>query len=277
MGRFDGKVVFITGAARGQGREHAVRFASEGADLILLDVCKALPTTGYPPATKEMLAETAGLVREQGGRAVEVEADVRSQESLDAALRAGLDEFGRLDVVLANAGIFTASPACELSEDQWTEMIDINLTGVWRTAKATVPTLIEQGEGGAIVMTSSSAGLKAYTHCAHYSAAKHGVVGLMRTLALEVAPHFIRVNAVCPTTVDTPMALEDLGLRKRFRPDLENPTVEDMIPPSKDMHLFPIPWLEKADVTNAVTWLASEEARYMTGVALPIDAGTLIK
>ena len=276
-GRVEGKVAFITGAARGQGRSHAVRLAQEGADIIGIDVCADIPGVPYAGATADDLAETVRQVEALDRRIVTATADVRDLAALKAALDDGVSALGRLDIVSANAGIGSAPHAAgELSDDIWGEMIDINLTGVWHAAKATIPHLIDGGRGGSIVLTSSAAGLMAYPNIAHYVSAKHGVVGLMRTLALELAPHMIRVNSIHPTQVDTPMIMNEAtyGL---FCPDVEHPTRDDFAPASQEMNALPIPWVEAIDISNALLFLASDEARYITGVTLPVDAGCTIK
>lgn len=277
MGRVEGKVAFITGAARGQGRSHAVRLAQEGADIIAIDVLEHIPGTPYGGATKEDLAETVRLVEAEDRRIVAAKADVREYDQLKAVLDDGVAQLGRLDIVCANAGVSTEMERVEnLSESGWLDMMDINLNGVWRTCKAAVPHLKAGGRGGAIIMTSSAAGLKAYPHIGHYVSAKHGVVGLMRTLAVELASDFIRVNSVHPTNVDTPMLMHERAYQ-RFRPDLENPTKEDCAQAAFHMHLLPIPWVEPLDISNAVLFLASDEARYITGITLPVDAGLSAK
>ncbi|SDT63706.1 mycofactocin-coupled SDR family oxidoreductase [Jiangella sp. DSM 45060] len=276
-GRVEGKVAFITGAARGQGRSHAVRLAQEGADIIAVDLCDDVPGLPYAPATEEDLAETVAQVEALDRRIVASRTDVRDLAALQAAVDDGVAQLGRLDIVSANAGIGTQPHLThELSEDLWRDMIDINLTGVWHTTKVAIPRMVEQGEGGSIVLTSSAAGLQAYQNIAHYVSAKHGVVGLMRTLALELAPHSIRVNSIHPTQVDTPM-IQNEGTYRLFRPDLENPTRDDFVPASQAMNALPIPWVEPVDISNALLFLASDEARYITGVALPVDAGAVIK
>jgi SDR family mycofactocin-dependent oxidoreductase len=276
-GRVAGKVAFITGAARGQGRSHAIRLAQEGADIIAVDICEDVPGIPYPGATEADLAETVKLVEALDRRIVAAKADVRDYAGLKAVLDDGVAQLGRLDIVSANAGIGTAPvPAWEMDESVWQTMIDINLTGVWHTAKAAIPLLIEGGHGGSIILTSSAAGLQAYENIAHYVSAKHGVVGLMRTLALELAPHFIRVNSIHPTQVDTPM-IQNEPTWRLFRPDLEHPTEADFAPASQAMNALPIPWVEPVDISNAVLYLASDESRYVTGVALPVDAGAVIK
>jgi SDR family mycofactocin-dependent oxidoreductase len=276
-GRVAGKVAFITGAARGQGRSHAIRLAQEGADIIAVDICEDVPGIPYPGATEADLAETVKLVEALDRRIVAAKADVRDYAGLKAVLDDGVAQLGRLDIVSANAGIGTAPvPAWEMDESVWQTLIDINLTGVWHTAKAAIPLLIEGGHGGSIILTSSAAGLQAYENIAHYVSAKHGVVGLMRTLALELAPHFIRVNSIHPTQVDTPM-IQNEPTWRLFRPDLEHPTEADFAPASQAMNALPIPWVEPVDISNAVLYLASDESRYVTGVALPVDAGAVIK
>lgn len=277
MGRLEGKVAFITGGARGQGRSHAVRLAQEGADIIVIDACEPQPHVPSPPATEADLAETIRLVEELDRRIVARVADVRVQEQLDAAVAEGVAQFGRLDIVSANAGISgTPAAAHEMSDEEFLDMQDVNLAGVWRTAKAAIPHMIEAGNGGCIVLTSSEAGLKGYANIASYVSAKHGVVGLMRTLAMELAPHMIRVNSIHPTQVDTPMIMNET-IMKLFRPDLEHPTREDFAVASQTTNLLPIPWVESVDISNALLFLASDEARYITGVALPVDAGAFLK
>ena len=277
MGRLDGKVAFVTGGARGQGRSHAVRLAQEGADIIVIDACEPQPNVPSPPATEADLAETVRQVEELDRRIVARVADVRVQEQLDAAVADGLAQFGRLDIVSANAGIaMTPALAHLMTDEEFMDMQDVNLAGVWRTAKAAIPHMIEAGNGGSIVLTSSEAGLKGYAHAASYVSAKHGVVGLMRTLAMELAPHMIRVNSIHPTQVDTPMIMNET-IMKLFRPDIENPTKEDFAEASQHTNLLPIPWVEAVDISNALLFLASDEARYITGVTLPVDAGCFLK
>ena len=276
-GRVAGKVAFITGAARGQGRSHAVRLAQEGADIIAVDLLEDVPGIPYAGATEADLAETVKQVEALDRRIVAAKADVRDYAGLKAALDDGVAQLGRLDIVSANAGIGSAPvKSWEIDEATWQTMIDINLSGVWHTAKAAIPQLIEGGNGGAIILTSSAAGLQAYENIAHYVSAKHGVVGLMRTLALELAPQFIRVNSIHPTQVDTPM-IQNEPTWRLFRPDLEHPTKADFAPASQSVNALPIPWVEPVDISNAVLFLASDEGRYVTGVTLPVDAGTVIK
>lgn len=279
MGRLDGKVAFVTGAARGQGRSHAIELAREGADIIAVDIAHDLPELGlgYPLGSAAELAETAAEVEKLDRRVVTSEVDVRDGAALRAALDAGVAEFGRLDVVAANAGIAANSvPAHEITEDAWEQMLGINLTGVWKTCKAAVPHLIAGGRGGSMILTSSMAGLRGYQGIAAYTSAKHGVVGLMRVLAAELAQHSIRVNSVHPTQVDTAMLMND-ATYKIFRPDLDNPTRDDFEVASASMHALPVAWAEPVDISRALVFLASEDARLITGVPLPIDAGLLVK
>lgn len=274
-GRVEGKVAFVTGAGRGQGRSHAARLAEEGADVIAFDLCAPVETVTYPMASEEDLAETARLVEAQDRRAFTAVADVRDYDALAAALARGVEELGGLDVVVANAGIASYAPGHEITEGAWREMIDIDLEGVWHTIKAAAPTLLEQ-RSGSIVICASAAGLIGSPGLVHYVAAKHGAIGLMRGFANELGPEGIRVNAVCPTQVDTPMIMHE-EIFGMFRPDLDNPTKEDIVEVSTNMNLLPVPWVEARDVSNAVLFLASEEARYVTGLALTVDAGISVK
>lgn len=275
-GRVQNKVAFITGAARGQGRSHALRLAEEGADIIACDLAEQVPTVPYHGATEEDLAETVRLVEQMDRRIVAKKVDVRDQSGLDALVAEGVAEFGRLDIVLANAGIMSLASTVDLTDDVWNETIDINLTGVWRTCKAAIPHMIQAGNGGSIVLTSSTAGFSGFGNLAHYVAAKHGVIGLMRTMANELAQHWIRVNSVLPTNVETDMIMNEPTYRL-FAPDFEHPTQEDARPAFLNMNLLPVPWIEARDISNAILFLSSEEARYITGVALPVDAGQLAK
>jgi SDR family mycofactocin-dependent oxidoreductase len=277
-GRVDGKVAFITGAARGQGRSHAVRLAEEGADIIAVDVCGPISShTEIPPATPDDLAQTADLVKGLNRRIVTAEVDVRDFDALDAVVRSGVEHFGRLDIVVANAGIGNGGQTLDkTSEDDWRDMIDVNLSGVWKTVKAAVPHLLSRGRGGSVILTSSVGGLKPYAHTGHYIAAKHGVIGLMRTFAVELGQHSIRVNAVCPTNVNTPLFMNE-GTKKLFRPDLENPGVDDLAVAAQFMHVLPVGWVEPVDVSNAVLFLASDESRYITGLPVTVDAGSMLK
>jgi len=276
-GRVDGKVAFITGAARGQGRAHAVRLAQEGADIIAVDICKQIESVMVPLSAPEDLAETADLVKGHNRRIYTAEVDVRDYAALRAAVDAGVEQLGRLDIIVANAGIGNGGQTLDkTSEDDWTDMIDVNLGGVWKTVKAGVPHILAGGRGGSIILTSSVGGLKAYPHTGHYVAAKHGVVGLMRTFAVELGQHMIRVNSVHPTNVNTPLFMNEPTM-KLFRPDLENPGPDDLKAIAQMMHTLPVGWVEPEDIANAVLFLASDESRYVTGVTLPVDAGGCLK
>jgi (+)-trans-carveol dehydrogenase len=276
-GRVEGKVAFITGAARGQGRAHAVRMAQEGADIIAVDICKQIDSVQIPLSTPEDLAETADLVKNAGARIYTAEADTRDFDALKAAVDAGVEEFGRLDIIVANAGIGNGGQTLDKTSDaDWNDMIDVNLGGVWKTVKAGVPHILAGERGGSIILTSSVGGLKAYPHTGHYVAAKHGVVGLMRTFAVELGAKNIRVNSVHPTNVNTPLFMNE-GTMKLFRPDLENPGPDDMKVVGEFMHTLPIGWVEPEDIANAVLFLASDEARFITGVTLPVDGGSCLK
>lgn len=269
--RLEGKVALVTGAARGIGRAQAVRFAREGADIIAVDLCGPVDSVVTPPATPDDLHETAEMVSALGRTASTHIVDVRDMDALRAAADAGAESLGGIDVVCATAGISSAGSALELSETAWQTMLDVNLTGVWNTTRATVPHLIERG-GGSIILVSSIAGLKGLRSVAHYSAAKHGVVGLMRTLAQELAPHSVRVNTVHPTNVNTAM-IQNEHVRATFVPHSPEPTQEEFANAARAMNLLDIPWVEPEDVANASLFLASDEARFITSVALPVDAG----
>lgn len=276
MNRFEGRVVLITGAARGQGRNHALRFAAEGADIIAVDACADVDTVGYDLATGEDLAETVRLVEHLDRRIVASKTDVRNLEGMKAAVDAGVAELGRLDVVVANAGIAGSGTTHELSAQNWHNMIETNLTGVWNTTTAATPHILAGGRGGSMVLISSVAGMKGLPYNAHYTAAKHGVVGLMKSLANELGPQNIRVNTVNPTNVDTRMLLND-AIYKLFLPDEEAPTREQVVPLLHGMHVLDIPYVQVDDVSNAVLFLAGDESRYVTGISIPVDAGVLIK
>lgn len=271
-GRLEGKVALITGAARGIGRAQAVRFAQEGADIVALDVCGPIDTVLVPHSTPDDLDTTASLVREAGGRVHTEIVDVRDLAGTQAATDRGAARFGGLDVVCATAGITSRGMAVELDENAWRTMLDVNLTGVWHTCRAGAPHLIARG-AGSVILTSSIAGLRGLVGVAHYTAAKHGVVGLMRSLANELAPHHVRVNCVDPTNVDTPMIQNDV-VSSAFRPDLDRPpTRAEFADAARSMNMLAVPWIDPVDVANAALFLASDEARYITAITLPVDAG----
>jgi SDR family mycofactocin-dependent oxidoreductase len=265
-GRVAGKVAFITGAARGQGRSHAVRLAEEGADIIAVDICEDVPTVKYAMASKEELAETGRLVEALDRRVVTVKADVRDQDALREGVDAAVAELGRLDIVVANAGICTWQTWDETPMDVWQDTLDINLTGVWNALVVGAPHLIRAG-GGSMIATSSTAGLKGLPFLGPYVAAKHGVVGIANALANELACHSIRVNTIHPTGVNTPLVTASLG---NLDPMLEkNPNLGPLF-----MNALPIEILEPREISNAVLFLASDESSYVTGVQLSVDAGS---
>ncbi|WAC93143.1 mycofactocin-coupled SDR family oxidoreductase [Mycobacterium sp. Aquia_213] len=274
--QFDGKVAFITGAARGQGRSHAVRFAEEGADIIAFDLCDQIDSVAYPMATPEDLDETVNLVEKAGRRIVAQQGDVRDFDRLKAAVAAGVAELGRIDFVLANAGILPAFGAQGSQMKSFVDAVDILLNGVYYTIEAAVPALVDQGEGGAIVITSSSAGLNSLCPTfsvrnhgfAGYHAAKHGVVGLMRYFATTLAEKNIRVNAVHPCGVATPMLLNEPVAQRMAEYPEGNAALEN---------LLPVPMIEAADVTEAMVYLCGQSGRYITGISLPVDAGYTVK
>lgn len=272
-GRLEGKVAFVTGAARGIGRAQAVRFAQEGAAIIGIDICGPVESVQVPPSTPKDLDDTVTLVERAGGRIATAIVDVRDVDALRAAVDRGADRFGGLDIVCATAGITSRGAAVEMAESTWQTMLDVNLTGVWNTCTATIPQLIRRG-AGSIVLVSSIAGLRGLLGVAHYTAAKHGVVGLMRSLAIDLSAHGIRVNTVHPTNVDTPLIQND-AVRSAFRPDLSRPpTKEEFAESARTMNMLPVPWIDAVDVANASLFLASDEARYITSVSLPVDAGS---
>ncbi|ONH60012.1 3-ketoacyl-ACP reductase [Frankia sp. CcI49] len=265
-----GKVAFITGAARGQGRSHAVRLAQEGADIIAVDICADIDSVGYPLATPDDLKETVRQVEALGGGIHPAVADVRDPVALQAALDAGVAALGPVDIVVANAGIAPFSAAGAGSGNEWRDVLDVNLTGTYNTVRAAAPAMVERGAGGSIVITSSTAGLTGMSvdtpGVLGYTASKHGLVGLMRTWANALAPHRIRVNTVHPSGVGTPMVMNDMMLGfLRSDPNMVNP------------HALPVAMLECSDISEAVLWLASDHARYVTGVTLPVDAGFVNK
>jgi (+)-trans-carveol dehydrogenase len=275
MARLEGKVAFITGAARGQGRSHAVRLAEEGADIVAVDIASQIDTVPYAMATPEDLAQTVKEVEALDRRIVASQADVRDYDALKAALDDGVARLGRLDIVASNAGIGSFGRMEELPEHVWQDMIDVNLAGAWHTAKAAIPYLRAAG-GGSIVITSSVGGLRGYPNVGHYVAAYHGVVGLMRTLAYELAPDLIRVNTVHPGNVDTDL-LQNQAAYHTGIPGEGEITRDEFAAAVLPVQALPVPWVDPRDISNAILFLASDEARYITGVTLPIDAGTMVK
>ncbi|WP_446222687.1 mycofactocin-coupled SDR family oxidoreductase [Nocardia sp. IBHARD005] len=264
--RFDGKVVFITGAARGQGRAEAVRFAEEGADVIAIDACAEFASTTYAGATEADLAETVKLVEAAGGKIVASKVDVRDFDALSAALADGIEQLGRLDVVVANAGICSAAMSWEITAEQWQETIDVNLTGVFHTAKAAVPHLIAQNEGGAMVFTSSVGGLKGIPFTGHYVATKHAITGLAKTMANELGGYAIRVNTVHPAGVESGMQISEMGpLFEKY-----GSTLAPIF-----MNALPSHICQPEEIAATVAWLCSDEAGKITGAQIPVDMGNL--
>jgi SDR family mycofactocin-dependent oxidoreductase len=267
-GRVAGKVAFITGAGRGQGRSHAIRLAEEGADIIAVDICRDYDTVPYAMATEGDLAQTVKAVEALDRRIVATQADVRDAAALRAAVDDGVAQLGRLDIVSANAGICTVQSWDEVTPAVWQDTLDTNLTGVWNTMVVSVPHLIAAG-GGSIICTSSTAGIKGLPYLAPYVAAKHGVVGIARTMANELAIHKIRVNTVHPTGVDTPMGTGLGGLESLIGRD---PNLGPIY-----MNTLPVEVVDPRDISNAVLFLASDEARYVTGLEFTVDAGNTIR
>jgi len=278
MALLEGKVAFVTGAARGQGRSHALRLAQEGADIIAIDACATPDWLSYPLATEADLAQTVKEVEALGRRIVAKKADIRDLAAVKAVLDEGTAGLGgRLDIVAANAAIISwPRDTWAIDVAEFRELIDVTLTGTFITIKASVPHMIAAGNGGSIVLTSSGAAITAGKGLGDYKAAKNGVLALKDTLAYELAEHFIRVNAVCPTAVDTPM-IQNEALHRAFRPDLEHPGREDVRAGFAEMNLLPVPWVDPVDVSNAIIWLCSDAARYVTGITLPVDAGNHLK
>jgi SDR family mycofactocin-dependent oxidoreductase len=264
-GRVSGKVALITGAARGQGRSHAVRLAREGADIIGIDLCADVASIPYPMATPAELDETARLVAETGARMVTARVDVRQPDSLAAAVNEGVDALGRLDIAVANAGVCTIQRWDEVTPEVWDTVVGINLTGTWNTCAAAIPHLARAG-GGSLLLISSVAGLKGQPFLAPYVASKHGVVGVMRMLANELASQRIRVNSIHPTGVDTPMLVGMNGLTERIASSPDTGSVF--------LNSLPVDVVAPGDVSDAVLYLSSDESRYVTGLTLTVDAGS---
>jgi SDR family mycofactocin-dependent oxidoreductase len=267
---FSGKVAFVTGAAHGQGRSHAQHYAKHGADVVCVDIAENMETVPYDLGTPEELQETALMVEDEGQEALTVQADVSDESQVEAAVDEALEEFGRIDILANNAGISSVADLVEMDEAMWDEMLDVNLKGVWLPSKHVGKHFIDRGDGGKIVSTASIYGLVAGPGSGHYIAAKHGVIGLTKTLALELAEYDVNVNAVCPTGVDTPMVtggIEAYG----------EEWLEETIDMTGPWNLFDEGMIEAQDISEAYMWLSSDAARYVTGIALPVDAGMLAK
>jgi (+)-trans-carveol dehydrogenase len=276
MGRVDGKVAFITGVARGQGRAHALRLAEEGADIVGLDLCEDVPTIPIALATSDDLEETRQLIETVGRRAILRKGDVRNPADIEAVVQEGLSTLGHIDAVVANAGVAWFTPSWEITEEAWSTVIDINLTGAWRTAKAAIPSMIDAARGGSIMFTSSAAALGANGYLAHYAASKTALMGLCREMALELGPYGIRVNTIHPTAVGTPM-MDNETVARFFNPDGPELSVNDQRLATQDIlrqsHLLPVGWIRPEDVSNAVLFLASDESCMVTGTPFRVDAG----
>jgi SDR family mycofactocin-dependent oxidoreductase len=271
-GLLAGQVAVVTGAARGQGRSHALALAREGASIIALDACTPIATVPYPLPVKEDLEDTAKQVAGLGGHVIHGVVDVRDLAGMERFISDAVGVLGRLDIVCANAGISTPSPTLTMTEETWQTTIDINLTGVWKTCKATVPHIVAGGRGGAVIITSSAATAMTSGNIAHYTASKHGLIGFMRVLAKELAPHRIRVNTLHPTGVRTPMILNE-PMYRLFRPDLENPGREDFESAARSHNALGVSCVEPEDVSAAVIYLAAASGRYVTGSTFMLDAG----
>lgn len=271
MGKLDGKVAMITGGARGQGRSHAIKLAKEGADIVICDICTDIATVEYPLGSEAQLSETVRLVEEQGRRCIAVKADVRDLKQIQAVADQAITVFGKIDILCANAGIGSHGIVAEMSEEVWKDTIDVNLTGVFNAMRAVLPHMIKQ-KYGRIVATSSMAARAGYQNIAHYVASKWGILGLVKSAAKEVAAMGITVNAVCPGSINTDL-IQNEATYRIFCPELENPTKEDALPIFQSLNAIPIPWMEPEEVSNAILFLVSEDARYITGEAIHVAAG----
>jgi SDR family mycofactocin-dependent oxidoreductase len=268
-GALQGRVAFITGAARGQGRAHAIRLAREGADIIALDICAPVSESiTYAAATPEELAETVRAVEAEGRKVLAREVDIRDDAALRQLVSDGVEQFGRLDILVANAGVLSWGRVWELTDEQWDAVIGVNLSGTWRSLRAVIPAMIEAGNGGSIVVVSSSAGLKATPGNGHYSAAKHGLVGLTNTLAIELGEFAIRVNSIHPYSVDTPMIEPELMMQVFA----EHPRYVHSFGP---MLLQPNGFMAADEVSDVVVWLAGAGSGTLTGAQIPVDKGVL--
>jgi SDR family mycofactocin-dependent oxidoreductase len=276
MSQFRGKTVVISGAARGQGRSHALRFAEEGANVVVFDVCTQIETVPFPMPGPEDLDETARLVRERGGPILAAIADTRDAKQIESVFEQAIEAFGSIDVVVANAGIVgNFAPVWEVADDVFRDVIDVNLTGTWHVMKAGITAMLDQDVRGAIIVTGSGASLKGLQNLAPYVASKHALVGLVRTAARETAPHGIRVNLVAPGSVNTPMFINEATARL-YAPDDEAPGTETLLERSRAGVPMGMPYVQPEDITDAMLYLASDAARYITGAVLPVDGGSAI-
>ncbi len=271
MPELTGRVAVVTGAARGQGRSHAQALAEAGADVVLTDVCRDIGSVPYPLATEDELTETARLVEKSGRRAVVVTADVRRRDDMERVIATALEELGGLDIVVANAGICGFGQMPTLTEAQWDDMLAVNLTGVFNTFRAAVPHLVAQGRGR-LIATSSGAGRTGTPNLSHYAATKWGVIGFVKSVALEVAASGVTANIVCPATVDTPMVHNE-ALYSLFAPDIEVRTKDAVRPRYEAMNPMRVPWLDPIEISHAVLFLASDRAGFISGETIEVSAG----
>ena len=271
MGKLDGKVALITGGARGQGRSHAVTFAREGADIVVCDLVSPIQTVPYAMSVPADLDETVKLLEEQDRRCLALHADVRNTAQVTSVVEGAIAEFGKIDILIANAGISTPVPLIEITDEAWSDMLETNLTGVFKSIRAVAPHMIER-RSGRIIATSSVAGKTGAPMMSHYVATKWGIIGLVKSAALEFAEYGITVNAVCPTAVDTPM-MRNQAMYSVFAPHVQNPTVDDMLPGLTLLNALPVPWVQAQDISEGMLYLASESGRYITGETLTIAAG----
>jgi SDR family mycofactocin-dependent oxidoreductase len=271
MGRFDGKVVLVTGGARGQGRSHAVEFAKEGADIVVTDIAKQVDTVPYGMSSESDLAETVKRVEELDQRCLSVVADARDTAATNRAVEAAIAEFGKIDILLANHGLLSLSPVADMPDEMWDDVIDSDLTGVFKSIRAVLPHMLAR-KSGRIIATASMAGRTGLPTVAHYCAAKWGVIGLIKSVAREVAAEGITVNCICPTNLDSDM-IHNPAFYALFAPGIENPTREQVEPGFTSLNAIPVPWIEAIDISNAMMFLASPEARYINGEALHVSAG----
>lgn len=271
MGKLDGKVALITGGARGQGRSHAITFAREGADIVVCDLAGQIETVPYAMSNPDDLSETVKLVEEQDRRCIAMQADVRDTTQMKSVVDRAVAEFGHLDILIANAGIVAPVPLVDISDEAWSDMVETDLTGVFKSIRAVAPHMIER-RSGRIIATSSMVGKTGVPGLAHYVAAKWGVIGLVKSAALELGQYGITVNAVCPTNVDTPM-IQNAAMYSLFAPDIQNPTRDDVVPGFTSLNALPIPWVQVQDISEGMLYLAAESGRYVTGETLTIAAG----
>lgn len=272
MGVVEGRIALVTGAARGQGRAHAIALANEGADLVVTDLCADIGTVPYPLGTAAELAETVALVEATGQRCLSIPADIRDTAGIGLVVEAGIEAFGRIDICVANAGVTGYGKFHELDDDTWNDMIDVDLTGTFKTIRAVLPHMLER-RYGRIIATSSMAGRMGNANLAHYVAAKWGVIGMVKSLAMEVANKGITVNAIAPAAVDTAM-LHNEAMYKLFCPDMDAPTREDVAPRYQAMNRLGVAWMAPEEVSRAVLFVAADTASSMTGQVIEVSLGS---